>query len=1267
MKKRHTFRKTDYLIIALIVSVFAAVIVTSSMQMRNSLSAQVENTANLRIRGIRSELQETLSNAQNSLNLFANEMEDLMRHYSTEEEMRKYIDDVKYEQILRSNGVNFNSYVASKSFVYIPDFDMPKDYYATERNWYVGAIGSAGKIYISEPYIDRMTGEICFTMSKMLSDKDTVVAMDFNLSEVQKSVEKMVGGETDYTALIVSRDGMIVGYSDMSFVGGTIEKDLPEYKDIFQEVTSTKVHDPYTDYVGEDAYTVFCDETNNGWYMILFANEDTLYGETDEAIRLRALIFVAMLSAIVALYIFGVINRGKAEKALAAKEEFLSSITKELKNPLNRIMQLSDTNRLGNSVNVKENLADIKESSLQLDGMLNNLFSYSAMAKEETSKRRQQEKKTDVGKTIRIARNVIIILFVFIIVINLFSNITLARFSTNVNFDYEEEKYSGLIESWITEQQTVLNMFANYIAEDPEILDDYEECISWMDEIARNYPEISVCYIANPYREHTVMMNNGWEPEDNWKVEERQWYKDTVLSDSGSSISAPYIDEQTGLYCITFSRIVNSRDGDFLGVFGIDCFMDKLINVLGDSYDSDGYAFITDSEGRIINHPYEYYEMTANNSVNVMETEYAKAELWEIITIMDYNHSFVQVEKVDVGVSGLILYIVSDWFYLNFTSAALIVLNTLLLILCIVIVNIVIARIIKWQAEVNLKLAESVAYATSAGNAKSQFLAQMSHEIRTPINAVIGMDEMILRESTDPQILEYANNIQTAGRSLLELVNSILDFSKIEEGKMEIIPVKYETVEIVDYLHNMIYEKAEKKGLKLVLDIDPGLPKSLFGDDVRLKQVILNILTNAVKYTHQGSVTLKMNGVEKGEDDYELFVSVKDTGIGIRPEDKDKLFVSFERLEEEKNRNIEGTGLGISIIQGLLSRMGSELEVESVYGEGSDFSFHVMQKVIEREPIGEYKLHRVAAGVKKQTLVVDERAKILVVDDNDMNIKVAKGIMKLYRIKVDTAGGGKEALNMVRQKRYDLIFLDHMMPGMDGVETFHRMEKEDLIYDTPVICLTANAITGVREKYISEGFTDYLSKPIEIAQMENILEKYLPKEYIIKLEDHPEAASLAKDASGAASGTAAGVSGAAVGATAGTSGGDGNASGEAYLSGTPMEKLGQLGFDTNAGVEYSAGMEEFYLEMVQTFANGHEEKAAEIRQDYEAQNWENYRTRVHALKSTAKMIGANNLFEAALEQEMAAKDTDPARIDAGYEPLMNLYAETVEKIKTALQ
>ena len=389
--------------------------------------------------------------------------------------------------------------------------------------------------------------------------------------------------------------------------------------------------------------------------------------------------------------------------------------------------------------------------------------------------------------------------------------------------------------------------------------------------------------------------------------------------------------------------------------------------------------------------------------------------------------------------------------------------------------------------------------AVAASEAKTSFLSNMSHEIRTPINAILGMNEMILRECGDDSVIGYSENIKTAGNTLLGIVNDILDFSKIEAGKLEIIPVEYDLSSVINDLVNMVRTKVDEKRLRLNLDIDRNTPKYLYGDEIRIKQIVTNILTNAVKYTERGVISFSINYEANTSDKslIDLIVSVKDTGIGIKPEDMEKLFSKYDRIEEKRNRNVEGTGLGMNITKGLLEMMGSRLEVESTYGFGSTFSFRLKQKVMEWKPLGNYeeawKSHVSSRSVYHQQFTAPS-ARVLAVDDNEMNLAVFVNLLKKTELKIDTALSGSECLALTEKNKYDVIFLDHMMPEKDGIETLHelRSRSENPNLQTPVICLTANAVSGAKEEYMDAGFDDYLAKPIDSNRLEELLKYYLP-------------------------------------------------------------------------------------------------------------------------------------------------------------------------------
>lgn len=412
----------------------------------------------------------------------------------------------------------------------------------------------------------------------------------------------------------------------------------------------------------------------------------------------------------------------------------------------------------------------------------------------------------------------------------------------------------------------------------------------------------------------------------------------------------------------------------------------------------------------------------------------------------------------------------------------------------------------------------SAQLALAASEAKGKFLANMSHEIRTPINAVLGMDEMILRESRETKVREYAMDIFTAGQALLSIVNDILDFSKIESGKMEIIPVNYEVSSMIHDLSNMTELRAKEKNLQFHVEVDREIPCMLHGDDVRIRQVLTNILTNAVKYTQEGDIWFRVSTVKKENGKITLHFEVEDTGDGIKEEDIPKLYAEFERIEEDKNRYIEGTGLGMSITRQLLQMMDSRLEVISTYEKGSTFSFDLEQDIAEDKPIGDFEksIRQLAADFTYEAGFAAPDAEVLVVDDNAINRKVFQSLLHQTQVKVTEAESGAQCLELTRQKRFDIIFLDHMMSGMDGIETLRRIKEEpdNLCRDIPVIALTANAISGAREKYLKAGFDDYLSKPIVSAKLEKMLRDRLPEELVKEAEpsDQAQPPEMAREA-----------------------------------------------------------------------------------------------------------------------------------------------------------
>ena len=507
-----------------------------------------------------------------------------------------------------------------------------------------------------------------------------------------------------------------------------------------------------------------------------------------------------------------------------------------------------------------------------------------------------------------------------------------------------------------------------------------------------------------------------------------------------------------------------------------------------------------------------------------------------------------------------------------------------------------------------------------ASEAKAKFLASMSHEIRTPINAVLGIDEMIAKETNEAHIREYADDIQTAGRNLLAIINDILDYSKIESGKMTIVPMEYDLASVINDSCNMVKIRANKKGLELTIDCDDKLPSRLLGDEIRIRQILINLLTNAIKYTKEGRVILKIRGVDADASDIRLVFSVIDTGIGIKPEAIPHLFDSFSRVDDSDTHQIEGSGLGLAIVKELLDLMNGTVTVDSTYGIGSTFTVTIPQKVVSYAPIGNLTtaVSRGAQAAMEDNFMAPG-ARILIVDDVPINIKVFCGLLKDTLIDIDTASSGRECIAKVNSNTYDIIFLDHMMPDLNGVDTLseiHTMDSNS-IKKTPVIMLTANAILGAKEDYLNMGFDDYLSKPIQKDKLLFLVKKYLPEDLLLS----KEAATVASH----------------------------------------IDNVDEITFlNTKQGLAYHSQDVGFYMEILHAYHE--DDRSNAIQNHYNEKDWKNYQIMVHALSSASKLIGAEVVSAKAKELELAVKREDIDFVYAHHMETMALYKELLHKL-----
>lgn len=519
--------------------------------------------------------------------------------------------------------------------------------------------------------------------------------------------------------------------------------------------------------------------------------------------------------------------------------------------------------------------------------------------------------------------------------------------------------------------------------------------------------------------------------------------------------------------------------------------------------------------------------------------------------------------------------------------------------------------------------------AQAANEAKTEFISNISHEIRTPINIISGMNELILRECTEEPILKYAENIHVASRNLTSLINDVLDISKIESGKLEILSFDYSFKTILSDLYNMFINLAKERHQSLTITCNPNLPSVLTGDEIRIKQIMSNLISNAIKYTPEnGKITVEVDYTENIDtESLTLILKISDNGIGIRPEDMPKLFNNFQRFELHRNRTIQGTGLGLSITKNLITLLRGQIEVASDYGKGSTFTVSIPQTISNKTPIGDIKNFSYTGEIRKyETNFTAPDAKILSVDDVQMNLDVFCGLLKKTKVQIDCALNGAEALSMMATTKYDLIFLDHMMPEMDGVEVLKRLrqDKTSLSHDTPVIMLTANASMGADQKYLEDGFTDYLSKPIQPSQLDALVIKYLPDELVTHQTNTTET-----------------------------------------VSNVGSDLMHSLDFiDANAGLEFAAGDEDFYRQILQTYIV--EDKRAQLDELLKKEDWPNYQIVAHSLKGTSLTIGASELSAAAKALEFAVKESNYDYIKEHHSSVMEQYKELLDKLKTVI-
>lgn len=539
------------------------------------------------------------------------------------------------------------------------------------------------------------------------------------------------------------------------------------------------------------------------------------------------------------------------------------------------------------------------------------------------------------------------------------------------------------------------------------------------------------------------------------------------------------------------------------------------------------------------------------------------------------------------------------------------------------------------------RLEETMQEAKNANRAKTTFLANMSHEIRTPMNAIIGFTELVLKKDISNEVREYMNGIHLSSRNLLAIINDILDITKIESGKMEIIPTEYYIADLLDDVSLIISQQAKKKGLEFVMKTEDGIPTKLYGDKVRIRGVLINILNNAVKYTKQGSVTFETKISRLSEDMVKLYFIIRDTGIGIRPEEKKNLFKSFERLDQQINQDVEGSGLGLSISKSYLDLMGGEIQVDSVYGEGSVFTVLIDQKVIDQTPLKhEFTIDKNKQEVSNTEQIVIRDTRVLLVDDNHINLQVVKGLLNSYGLMVDTESSGAAAIELCKKTRYPVIFMDQMMPEVDGITAMKQIRKLNSYYaadgEAKIIALTADAIRGARERLIEEGFDEYLGKPLNLKQLERLLLQYIPQDKITIIHPTGDTKDIGENISKKQEDTLA------------------------YLN----QALPDM--DVSDGLAHCGETCTDYLNVLKINYTYGNKNLEELKALLKQKDYKNYTIKVHAMKSNARGIGAKTISEMALRQEEAGKAGEYEYIDTNFHDFYTAYKKHLWDIEQVL-